>query len=627
MNNNLATNTLSLPIVQHSVVRPNSFYCPPPGLIHSSCHNTNNRNEHVQKQVTFKVEAQETKIQEKQKERSSYFNHKNKRGVGFGVAVAALASFGSFFFSKKSKEGGKKGEEKLKTPRNSVPSTPCKKVETPKKSVPVTPLSSSRKSKTGLKISIPNTPTSRCSTPRVLSNNTEVVNWCGDGKCDGKCENKEWVNEIPEEQEEEDKEKSISKKSEQEEAQEEDEPSSPVNYCGIDHCAGECEASRNYKEDPEDQDEQEQDVSEQEDSSTSSEEPEVPAPTFSSESEEEEEEEEEEEKFIINSRNSTNKTVTFSDSEEEEEENETPAQEEEEEEENNILIKEFSGNTQNGNVKLSYRESGTSSSSSETIILLHDNLRSSETFEVLMKELKLASYHVIAPDLRGFGQSAKLMDFKNNYQHDYTLETFSQDIHELLDSLSLFTSTSKRVILWGHGMGGMVAIQFAHDYPTLVSKLILQSSTAKMLNTQLPTQYEGGLKEWEYNQLKSKLQKLGLPRFVEYTTSNDLNDAALQEDIKSVLEFLYPIGLQTQATIVEQIMNNWISFDLRDYLSSMKVPTLIIVGSLDKMMAGSEYLHEQLSNSFYECIKGGGHDLHLTFYKLLLKKVLKFLSH
>src|SRR6185295_3724276 len=91
----------------------------------------------------------------------------------------------------------------------------------------------------------------------------------------------------------------------------------------------------------------------------------------------------------------------------------------------------------------------------ELVILLHGYAQNSHMWRPLMVELA-KSHTVIAPDLRGFGQSAKPRD-------GYTKKAMAQDIHALATSLGF-----RKEIVVGHDIGLMVAYAYAAQYPTEV---------------------------------------------------------------------------------------------------------------------------------------------------------------
>jgi len=79
---------------------------------------------------------------------------------------------------------------------------------------------------------------------------------------------------------------------------------------------------------------------------------------------------------------------------------------------------------------------------------------------------KLADRHtVIAPDLRGFGQSAAPAD-------GYTKAAMARDIHALVKNLKY-----DRIRLVGHDIGQMVAYAYAAQYPAELDRLVLMEAS------------------------------------------------------------------------------------------------------------------------------------------------------
>ncbi len=101
--------------------------------------------------------------------------------------------------------------------------------------------------------------------------------------------------------------------------------------------------------------------------------------------------------------------------------------------------------------------------SGPAIVLLHDALASHEVWErtaVLLSE----SFHVIAPDLPGFGGSEK----PDPQRYAYGYDAFSESVFDLVAALGL-----GRVDVCGHGMGAGVALTLAARHPAVVRKLVL----------------------------------------------------------------------------------------------------------------------------------------------------------
>jgi pimeloyl-ACP methyl ester carboxylesterase len=99
----------------------------------------------------------------------------------------------------------------------------------------------------------------------------------------------------------------------------------------------------------------------------------------------------------------------------------------------------------------------------EPVILLHGYAENSHMWRPLMVELAKTRL-VIAPDLRGFGQSSKPSG-------GYDKKTMAQDIHGLAALLGL-----KRESIVGHDIGLMVAYAYTAQYPAEVDRIVLMDA-------------------------------------------------------------------------------------------------------------------------------------------------------
>lgn len=109
---------------------------------------------------------------------------------------------------------------------------------------------------------------------------------------------------------------------------------------------------------------------------------------------------------------------------------------------------------------LAYREAG---SGSETLVLIHGNLSSSVHWQTLMEQLE-ERYRIIAPDMRGFGDST----YHNRFD---SLRELAEDLEQFADLLGL-----KKFYVVGWSTGGGVALEMAADMPERVEKVILLDS-------------------------------------------------------------------------------------------------------------------------------------------------------
>jgi len=102
----------------------------------------------------------------------------------------------------------------------------------------------------------------------------------------------------------------------------------------------------------------------------------------------------------------------------------------------------------------------------DILLLIHGNASSSVFFDELI-EAMAPHYRVLAPDLRGYGESeAKPIDARRG------LRDFSDDLAALVDDMEL---GDRPLHLLGWSMGAGVAMQYAIDRPAQVAALVLES--------------------------------------------------------------------------------------------------------------------------------------------------------
>jgi pimeloyl-ACP methyl ester carboxylesterase len=97
------------------------------------------------------------------------------------------------------------------------------------------------------------------------------------------------------------------------------------------------------------------------------------------------------------------------------------------------------------------------------LLLVHDYLASRVTWSDVLPRLA-ETFHVVVPDLPGFGESEK--PSPSRYRYDF--DGFSESLVDLVAALGL-----GRVSICGHAMGGAVALTLAASYAHVVHKLVL----------------------------------------------------------------------------------------------------------------------------------------------------------
>jgi pimeloyl-ACP methyl ester carboxylesterase len=110
-------------------------------------------------------------------------------------------------------------------------------------------------------------------------------------------------------------------------------------------------------------------------------------------------------------------------------------------------------------VRLHYLTAG----KGDPVVLLHGYAETSHMWRPLIAELA-ATHAVVAPDLRGAGQSSTPAG-------GYTKAEMAQDIHALAQKLGF-----ERIRIVGHDIGLMVAYAYAAQYPNDVDRIALMDA-------------------------------------------------------------------------------------------------------------------------------------------------------
>lgn len=123
-------------------------------------------------------------------------------------------------------------------------------------------------------------------------------------------------------------------------------------------------------------------------------------------------------------------------------------------------------NTQVDGLKIFYREAG--AEDAPVVLLLHGYPTSSFMFRNLIPELS-QHYHVIAPDLPGFGFS----DAPGRAQFDYTFDHLAKSMQGFIDGLDL-----KRFAVYVFDYGAPVGLRLAVANPEKITGIISQNGNA-----------------------------------------------------------------------------------------------------------------------------------------------------
>jgi pimeloyl-ACP methyl ester carboxylesterase len=199
------------------------------------------------------------------------------------------------------------------------------------------------------------------------------------------------------------------------------------------------------------------------------------------------------------------------------------------------------------------------------------------------------SFRVIAPDLRGFGDSDVV-------EGTVSMEQFADDLNALIDTLGIDGPIS----LCGLSMGGYVAFQFVRKYSDRLKSLILcdtraLADTPDAASARLKTA-EAVLAHGPYRIFQAMQPKL-------FAESTPITQPEIVDRVRAMILNTHPAGIAAALRGMAERP------DSSPILSGIDVPTLVIVGAEDAISPPEELrqLAAAIPQAKYAEIADAGH--------------------
>lgn len=201
----------------------------------------------------------------------------------------------------------------------------------------------------------------------------------------------------------------------------------------------------------------------------------------------------------------------------------------------------------------------------EPVILLHGWINSWDVWRDSMIALaKTGCYRVYALDFWGFGDSAT---GARTSSASFEIQSYVEMVHQFMETLGII-----RTPIFGHSMGGTVALQVALTYPGSVSKVAVVGSPiiGTSLNPFLQLAGYGTIAKlvWRYPIMLRSIMRILLAK-----DSKEVRSMIFRDVQRTTMEsFFRSIGDLRQT-------------DLRQQLKDLTIPALGIYGTKDNIVS------------------------------------------
>lgn len=241
----------------------------------------------------------------------------------------------------------------------------------------------------------------------------------------------------------------------------------------------------------------------------------------------------------------------------------------------------------------------------EVILLLH-GLGSTKADWDFQKVPFSEDFRVIAPDLRGHGNSTKPVSEK-----DYGISQCGEDMKLLLQSLNI-----EKCTVIGFSMGGAIAFDMAVKYPSLFSKMVIVNTAPDFNNL---GEFGNQMIEERTHLLKSEGMK-AMAKKVSEGMFPDPDQSELQQ-------IFYKRASKNE---LDSYFNSFITlmeWGLGDKIEKISIPILVVASEFDYTPIDSKVKYvEKMKNARLKIIKNSRHGVTMDQPIEFNKAILNFMN-
>jgi pimeloyl-ACP methyl ester carboxylesterase len=258
-------------------------------------------------------------------------------------------------------------------------------------------------------------------------------------------------------------------------------------------------------------------------------------------------------------------------------------------------------------------------------IFIHGSCLRTDTWHYQLPGL--GDHRLVFYDLRGHGLS------QPKGSSPYTIETLTRDLEVVVEDSGL-----KEMVLVGHSVGGMIALEFARANSRMLGKklkgLVLLNTTHRpavetLIGGAAVSKIERATRRpfdalGDRSHYIDRLRKIVKPSdtvFMAVSVAAFGPHASAKQ-----IDFTYDMLADTPIDVIFDLIKSFRDFEVTDHLSEMTIPTLVIGGTHDRLTIpkASEHLAENLPKAELKILQGCGHMSMLERHRELNKTLEGF---
>ena len=240
------------------------------------------------------------------------------------------------------------------------------------------------------------------------------------------------------------------------------------------------------------------------------------------------------------------------------------------------------------------------------IVFLHGIGGGADSFDLQLDAVADAGYRAVAWDMPGYGGSDAL--------NEVTFPALADALVQLLDDLGVV-----RGHVVGHSIGGMVVQQFARDHQDRLVSLVLAETSPAFGNP------DG---DFQRKFVAARLAPLDDGKSMADVAESVIPELVGDNPNAEGLALAQACMGRVPAEIYGATMRCLVTFEGRDALSDIHVPTLVLAGEKDTNAPAAmmERMAGKIAGSEFVCLPGAGHLANMEQPDAFNRAVLDFIS-